>query len=288
MRYRFIDENRARWDLSAMCRVLGVSRQDYYVWRKRGPSERVERQMRLLGLIRTVYKANRHAYGSPRITRELRKMGECVSYKTVEHLMRRIGLRAVGSRRFRPSTDSSQTTSPAPNLLAQRFQVAELDKVWVSDFTELPCRRGKAYAAAIMDLCSRRILGITVATTMQTQILLDTFKEACRARRKRLRSHTIFHSDQGSQFNAEIFRTELQRHGFQQSMSRKGNCYDNAPMESFWARMKTELGHPFLFEDVQQAADAIYNYVHIFYNRQRMHSAIGYMSPVKFEEQFFF
>ena len=94
MRYRFIDENRARWDLSAMCRVLGVSRQDYYVWRKRGPSERVERQMRLLGLIRTVYKANRHAYGSPRITRELRKMGECVSYKTVEHLMRRIGLRA--------------------------------------------------------------------------------------------------------------------------------------------------------------------------------------------------
>jgi len=242
--------------------------------------------MRLMSQIRSIYDTRKSMYGSPRITLALRASGESVSHKTVEVLMRRAGLRAKGGRRYRGTTDSTQTLSPAPNLLEQKFAVQTLDSVWLSDFTELPCRSGKAYAVAIMDLCSRRILAVSVASTMQTQILLDTLEQACQSRDTGRQKQIIFHSDQGSQYNAEIFRRALTERGFQQSMSRKGNCHDNAPMESFWARMKTELGLPMLFDDVHEARRVILNYVHIFYNRLRTHSGIGNMSPVNFEEQF--
>jgi len=134
----------------------------------------------------------------------------------------------------------------------------ELDKVWVSDFTELPCRNGKAYAVAIMDLCSRRILGMVVSHSMQTRTLLKAFDDACRVRRRLPPEPIIFHSDRGSQYNADLFRTELAKRNFIQSMSNKGNCYDNAPMESFWARMKTELGRPLLFDDLRDARSTVY------------------------------
>lgn len=285
MRYHFIESNRARWPLSVMCRVLEVSRQGYYAWINRGPSERAIRSLTLLGKIRDIYQANHCRYGSRRITIALRQSGERVSYKMVEKIMRRAGLRAKGGRRFRATTDSSQTLKPAPNLLKQKFVIRTLDRVWISDFTELPCRRGKAYAVAIMDLCSRRILAIRVATTMTTQLLLKALDDACRGRDIRQKKRTIFHSDRGTQYNACLFRNELKKRGIRQSMSRKGNCYDNAPMESFWARMKVELGMPLLFNDVDETRRILRNYVHIFYNRVRIHSGIMNMSPVKFEEQ---
>ncbi len=285
MRYRFIHGHRATWSLSVMCRALDVSRQGYHAWRHRRPSARFVRHQRLIEQMRSAYEQSSGTYGSPRMTRVLRNNGEVVSRKTVEKLMRMSGLRATRKRRYRPTTDSSRTLAPAPNLLQRAFAVATTDRVWVSDFTELPCRNGKAYAVAIMDLCSRRILGIVVSHSMQTRTLLQALDDACRIRRTLPSEPVIFHSDQGSQYNADIFRTELAKRNFQQSMSQRGNCYDNAPMESFWARMKTELRHEMLFDDLRHARSTVYRWVHLFYNRQRLHSGIGHMTPVQFEER---
>ena len=238
----------------------------------------------ILEKTREVFTASNGSYGSPRITRQLRADGIKVTTKTVEHLMRSSGLSAVQKRRFRPTTDSSKTLAPAPNLLQRAFTVKQIDQVWVSDFTELPCRNGKAYAVAIMDLCSRRILGVTVSYSMQTRTLLNALDQACKVRRTLPEDPLIFHSDRGSQYNADKFRLELAKRNIRQSMSGVGNCYDNAPMESFWARMKHELRGEMLFDDLRHARKVIYRWVHLFYNRKRMHSSLNYKTPIEFEE----
>ncbi len=284
MKSQYVDDHREHWPLATMCRVLGLSRQSYHAWKRRVPSARTVRQQGLLARMRILHEASAGSYGSPRMTHALRHEGEVVSRKTVERLMRVAGLRASIKRRFRPTTDASKTLAPAANLVQRSFHVERTDRVWVSDFTELPCRNGKAYAVAIMDLCSRRILGIVVSHSMQTRTLIKALDDACRVRRKLPSEPIIFHSDRGSQYNADVFRTELAKRNFQQSMSGKGNCYDNAPMESFWARMKTELGRPLLFDDLRDARSIVYRWVHVFYNRQRIHSGIKNMSPVQFEQ----
>lgn len=280
-----MDERRARWPLMAMVRALQVTRQGYYAWKRRVPSQRALRQQRLQAQISDVFEQTNGTYGSPRITRALRKGGEVVTRKTVERVMRKAGMRVTPKRRYRPTTDSSQTAAPAPNLLQRSFAVQQINRVWVSDFTELPCRNGKAYAVAIMDLCSRRILGITVSCTMQTTTLLHALDQACQIRGMLPEEPLIFHSDRGSQFNADKFRTELAKRNIQQSMSGVGNCYDNAPMESFWSRMKAELKQHMLFDDLRHARATVYQWVHLFYNRKRLHSALNYMAPVEFEQQ---
>lgn len=190
-------------------------------------------------------------------------------------------------RRYHPTTDSSKTLAPAPNLLQRQFAIRELDRVWVSDFTELLCRDGKTYAVGIMDLASRRILGINVHYRMHTGSLMIAFHRACKLRgTSKDKQETIFHSGRGSQYNAEPFRQLLRSRGFRQSMSGVGNCYDNAPMESFWARMKTELAHLLPFADPDEAMQAVYHYVHLFYNNSRRHSGIGNISPNQFESQY--
>lgn len=251
------------------------------------PSARTLRQQRLIGRLHLIAQQSNGSYGSPRMTHALRREGEVISRKTVERLMRRAGIRASVRRRFRPITDSSKTLAPAGNLLQRSFRVDRPDRVWVSDFTELPCRNGKAYAVGIMDLCSRRILGIVVSHSMQTRTLVKALDDACRVRGRLPGEPVIFHSDRGSQYNADIFRTELAKRNFVQSMSGKGNCYDNAPMESFWARMKTELGGPLLFDDLRDARSSVYRWVHLFYNRRRLHSGINHMTPVQFEQHLF-
>ncbi|MBN9400655.1 MAG: IS3 family transposase ['Candidatus Kapabacteria' thiocyanatum] len=287
MKCRFVDERRAKWPLKLMCSALGISRQAYHAWKSRRPSERHLRHERLRLHIRQMHEASNGSYGSPRLTHALRREGEVISRKTVERIMQVAGIRANVKRRFRPTTDSSKTLVPAANLLQRSFDVHRPDKVWVSDFTELPCRNGKAYAVAIMDLCSRRILGMVVSHSMQTRTLLKAFDDACRVRRRLPPEPIIFHSDRGSQYNADLFRTELAKRNFIQSMSNKGNCYDNATMESFWARMKTELGRPLLFDDLRDARSTVYRWTHLFYNRQRIHSSINNMTPVQFEQQLF-
>jgi putative transposase len=267
-----------------MTRALQVSRQGYYSWKRRTPSQTAQRRAMLLEKMKEIFEASNGSYGSPRITRELRRDGIVVTCKTVETLMRSVGLSATQKRRFRPTTDSSKTLAPAPNLLQRAFDVERTDQVWVSDFTELPCRNGKAYAVAIMDLCSRRILGVTVSYSMQTQTLINALDQACKVRKHLPEDPLIFHSDRGSQYNADKFRLELAKRNIQQSMSGVGNCYDNAPMESFWSRMKHELRGEMLFDDLRHARSAVYQWVHLFYNRKRLHSSLDYRTPIEFEE----
>lgn len=291
MKFIFMYDHRFQWPLTVMARVLGVSRQGYASWMVRLPSERFKRHRMLLERIREIHDMSDGSYGSPRMTDELRAKGIHVAYKTIERLMRIHGIRVTPKRRFRPTTDSSKTLAPAANLLERDFSVTTPNRVWLSDFTELPCRDGKAYAVAIMDLASRRILGVNVHNRMHTGSLMIAFHRACSVRKNfpkpaDVDSGTIFHSDRGSQYNADGFRAALRRGGFRQSMSGVGNCYDNAPMESFWARMKTELRHRMPFRDVEDALRTVYRYIHLFYNNTRRHSGIGGISPAEFEGRY--
>lgn len=199
--------------------------------------------------------------------------------------MRTSGIRGTQKRRCRATTDSTKTLAPSPNLLQCAFDVRQINRVLLSDFTELPCRSGKAYAVAIMDLCSHSILGITVSYSMQTRTLLHTLDQACRLRKRLPFKSVIIHSDRGSIYNTDIFRTELAKRHFAQSMSGVGNCYDNDPIESFWSRMMAELHNHKLFADLRQARSIVYRWVRFFYNHQRLHSGINYMTPVEFERQ---
>jgi putative transposase len=283
MKYRFMDDHRAKWPLLAMARALQMTRQGFYAWKKRTPSLRTLREQHLTTQITEVFEQSDGTYGSPRMTHALRSRGQVVTRKTVERYMRKAQLRVTPKRRYRPTTDSSQTLAPAPNLLQRSFNIKQIDRVWVSDFTELPCRNGKAYAVAIMDLCSRRILGITVSYTMQTSTLLHALDQACKLRGTLPEEPLVFHSDRGSQFNADRFRTELAKRNIQQSMSGVGNCYDNASMESFWFKMKSELRQHLLFGDLRHTRSTVYKWVHLFYNRKRLHSSLNFMTPVEFE-----
>lgn len=291
MKFAFMHEHRHVWSLVVMARVLGVSRQGYHRWVVRQPSVREVRNQDLRRRIRAIYEESNHTYGSPRMTIELREEhGIRVSKKTVERLMRLEGIRVTPKRRFRPTTDSSRTLAPAPNLLDRAFHVDEVNRVWLSDFTELPCIEGKAYAVGIMDLASRRVLGFNVHHRMHTGSLMIAFHRACKVRRHfptmAYTGPTIFHSDRGSQYNSDAFRRTLQKQGILQSMSSVGNCFDNAPMESFWSRLKSDLAPHMPFRDPDDAALHVYRYVHLFYNNRRRHSGIGNISPSEFEGRY--
>lgn len=291
MKFAFMHEHRQQWNLSVMARVLGVSRQGYHSWAVRQPSQREMRHRDLRVRIRQIYEDSNGTYGSPRVTSELRQgHGLTISKKTIEGLMRQEGLSVKPKRRFRPTTDSSKTLAPAPNRLNRGFQTNAVNQVWLSDFTEIPCREGKAYAVAVMDLASRRVIGLNVYHRMHTGSLMIALHRACKLRKTFPRlpdaQRIIFHSDRGTQYNSDTFRKALDRLDILQSMSGVGNCYDNAPMESFWARMKSELASTMPFRDPDEAAQQIYKYVHVYYNRKRRHSGIGNISPVEFEGRY--
>lgn len=291
MKFGFMHAHRQRWPLAVMARVLGVTRQGYHKWSTRQPSARAQRQAAVTERILEVHEKSNGTYGSPRMTVELREEhGIKVTRKTVEHLMRKAGVRVTPKRRYRPTTDSSKTLAPAPNLLDRGFDVDRVNSVWVSDFTELPCREGKAYAVGIMDLASRRIIGLNVHHRMHVGSLMIALHRACKVRRTfpqdAMEKATIFHSDRGAQFNADVFRHALKKHGLQQSMSGVGNCYDNAPIESFWSRMKADLAPHMPFRDPEDARLRVNRYVHLFYNKVRRHSSIGNISPIEFEGRY--
>lgn len=291
MKFAFMHEHRQVWKLSVMAHVLGVSRQGYHSWAVRQPSKREMRHRDLRVRIRSIYDQSNGTYGSPRVTSELRQgHGLTISKKTIEGLIRQEGLCVRTKRRFRPTTDSSKTLAPAPNRLERSFDTSVVNHVWLSDFTEIPCREVKAYAVAIMDMASRRIIGLNVFHRMHTGSLMIALHRACKLRKTFPRipdsKPIIFHSDRGTQYNSQAFRDALARHGIVQSMSGVGNCYDNAPMESLWARMKTELAFYMPFRDPDDAARHVYRYFHVYYNRKRRHSGIGNISPVEFEGRY--
>jgi len=265
-----------------LCDLFGVSASGYYAWRDRKPGKRAVADQSLSGQIQEVHAGSRKVYGSPRIVKALRKQGVKCSRKRVARLMKQKGLHGAQKARFRPRTTDSRHGLPiSPNRLVALPSVERVNQVWVSDITYLPTQEGWLYLAAFMDLKSRKIKGWTIRDHMRTELVETAFRQA--VYREGPVPGLIAHSDRGSQYASREFRHLLDRHQVLSSMSAKGNCYDNAAMESFWATLKSELGIKKPFTTKEEARLAIFDYIEVFYNRRRIHSAIGDLSPLDYE-----
>jgi putative transposase len=274
----------SRYPVVKACQALGVSRSGYYARKKRPPSARRRRDAELKPKVRQAFERNKRNYGSPRIMIELRREGERLGKNHVARLLREQGLKAKTKRRFRPrTTQSDPKLAAAPNLLAEVPKPGAPDQVWVSDITYLPTEEGWHYLAVIMDLFSRRVVGWATAPTLETPLVSKALERAIR-----LRGHTpglIHHSDRGCQYASHVYRNALSSAGISASMSRTGNCYDNATMESFFATLKTEVFNRTTADSRRHAELMVFDYIETFYNPRRLHSALGYKSPVEFETQ---
>jgi transposase InsO family protein len=275
----------ADYNLSLLCKVLAVSRSGYHAWAGRLPGQRAQANALLLPLITQAHQESRQTYGSPRITRWLRERGHRCGRMRVAKLMKAHGLSHRWRRRFRPLslTDSQHDFPAAPNLLAHRMPTLQPDAVWVADITYVPTLEGWLYVAALLDRCTRRCIGWAMSDSLETSLPLAALDMALIQRKPP--SGLLHHSDRGVQYASTTYRQRLAQAGVVPSMSRKGNCYDNAMIESFWSTMKRELIHRCCFISRAQARAAIFEWIEIFYNRTRFHSALGYKSPVDFETQ---
>jgi transposase InsO family protein len=266
-----------------MCRVFEVSRSGYYRWLKRKPSQRHLDNQRLDAQIREIYEQSKGRYGSPKITQELRDQGRKVGKNRVAERMRKAGLRSKIRRKYRVTTNSKHKFPVAPNLLERNFTAQAPDRVWVSDITYLATRTGWLYLSVIIDLFSRMVVGWALSSSLSHEMVVVALKRAIR--RRGPTNGLVFHSDRGVQYACTGFRDELEGHGFVQSMSRKGDCWDNAVAESFFAIMKTELVYHERYEGHQDTLHSIFEYIEVFYNRQRRHSTLEYLCPAEYEKQ---
>jgi putative transposase len=295
MKFAFIKEHRCTWPVKVMCRVLVVSRSGFFAWLRRAPSARMLRRDALAQQIRVVHVENRRVYGSPRVHEALLAQGQRVSVNTVARVMREKQIRPKTRRKFVPRTTDSRHDQPvAPNLLGRDFHADQPNRKWVADITYVPTEEGWLYVAAVLDLCSRRIVGWSMADHMRAELVGDALQMALDRRRPHLKAASpcggeptaetmLFHSDRGVQYASDEHQHLLARHGITCSMSAKGDCYDNAAMESFWATLKTELVHHECYGSRDQARASIFEYIEVFYNRKRLHSTLGYQSPETFE-----
>ena len=282
MKYAFIKKNLGSFTLGHLCKTLRVSRSGYYGWRCRLPQR--SRQDTLLNAIRRIHRDSRDSYGSPRIFKALRGERMKVSKSTVERIMREHNLRGKKRRGFKKTTDSNHRLPIARNVVARRFDRGSKNRVWLSDITYLRLRGGWAYLAAILDGHSRKIVGFSIDDHMRVGLVTNALTSAFW--RERPKHGLLLHSDQGSQYASDDYRQKLQSFGMIQSMSGRGNCWDNAPMESFFDTLKTELIDGRIFENVNEARSVVFEWIEVFYNRKRMHSALGYLSPTCFEKKY--
>jgi len=265
-----------------MCKTLEVSRSGFYAWLGRGESDRARNDRRLIALILGVFGESRGIYGVPRVHRTLLQRGEPCGHNRVARLMRKAGLRSKTKRRFRVKTTDSKHNHPiAPDRLDQDFRASAANQVWVSDITYIPTDEGWLYLASTMDLFSRRIVGWSMASTLHATIVVDALLMAIGQRGPV--AGLIHHSDRGVQYASTEFRAVLAAHGVVASMSRKGNCYDNAAKESFFHTLKTELVNHERYRTRDEARASVFDYIEAFYNRSRIHSTLGYLSPADFE-----
>ncbi|MGE7415093.1 IS3 family transposase [Methylobacterium tarhaniae] len=280
--FAFIEQHATTWPVRLMCRVLGVSPSGYYGWRSRPESARSASNRQLLEDVQRIHAGHQRRYGSPRVHAALRAEGRTASRGRVERLMRRHGIRALAGRRFRPCTTDSRHDLPiASNLLKQQFSVALPNQVWLADITYLPTAEGWLYLAAVLDLATRKIVGWSMRDHMRTELTSAALMMA--TQRQRPSAGLICHSDRGSQYAAEAYRRQLADIQAIPSMSRAGCCYDNAPMESFFHTLKVELVHQRQWATRDDARRDLFAYIEGYYNRQRLHSALGYITPEQAE-----
>jgi transposase InsO family protein len=276
-----VEDHRDRWPVRLMCQVLGVSPGGYYGWRQRPPSPRQRRREALVVAIKAVHAEVKARYGSPRIHAELVARGEPCCVNTVAKLMRRHEVAAKTKRKFRCTTDSSHGRPVAENVLGRQFEPTVADRAWTADITYIPTGEGWLYLAAVEDLYSRRIVGWAMSERIDSRLVVDALEMA--VARRLPGAGLVAHSDRGSQYASEHYQRLLASHGITCSMSRRGDCWDNAPMESFFASLKKELVHGAEFATRAEARAAVFEYIEVFYNRLRRHSALGYMSPDEYE-----
>jgi putative transposase len=283
MRYEFMASHQGVYGVKSMCRALQVSRSGFYAWRGRPASRRAEANESLVAQIQEEHRASQQTYGSPRIHAALRRKGTLCGRNRVARLMRRHGITArKAHRRFPRTTQRNPWTTPAPNLLNQDFSSPAVDRKWVSDITYIDTAEGWLYLASVLDLFSRRVVGWAMANHMETSLVQEALEMALWQRHPP--QGWMHHSDQGSQYTSEAYQQALAAHDCQVSMSRVGNCFDNAAMESFFATLKTECARQ-RFATRAQARTAIFEYIEGWYNRKRLHSALDYLSPTEFELQ---
>ena len=286
MRYACIARHRGEYPVRLMCRVLVVSPAGFYAWLTRAPSARAIADERLMLNIRVAHERSDRTYGAPRIQRDLRDDGLAVSTKRVARLMRQARLAGEpGHRRAPRTTDSAHADPVAPNVLARQFDVSggRLDRVWVSDLTYVPTREGWLYLAVVLDLASRRVVGWGMGPSLEVGLALGALRMAIAARRPP--AGLLHHSDRGSQYTCAEYTAVLAAHGMLASMSRKGDCWDNAVAESFFATLERELIARRDWRTRAEARQAIFQYIEIRYNRVRRHSTLGYISPAQYETQ---
>lgn len=276
-------QHRHEFPILKMSQVLGVSTSGYYRWLKASPSMRTTHNQALTLDIATHWKASKGSYGAPRIHQALRRTGWQVSRPRVARLMRKAGIASTICSKWVATTDSDHPQLVSPNLLDRQFNPAELSKVWVSDITYLPSENGWMYLTTVMDLGDRKIIGWALSRTMEARdTTIAAFKQALAHRRPS--PGMIFHSDRGSQYSGQEFRTLLEAYHIQQSMSRRGNCWDNAPAESFFKSLKYEARMPKRLASYSQARRILFDYIECWYNTNRLHSALGYRTPSEMEQ----
>jgi len=283
MSYQFIDDYHDDWPVRVMCRVLRVSPSGFYAWHSRPISAQAARCGELTEKVQQVFEDHRHVYGSPRVHEQLLADGERCSVHTVAKIMQKQGLQAKGSKRFKPITTDSKYGQPvADNLLQRDFTATAPNQKWVADITYIPTRAGRLYLAVVLDVFSPMVVGWSVADHLRADLVCEALHQAIGKRKPD--AGLIHHSDRGVQYASGSYQDLLDVYGITCSMSRKGNCYDNAMMESFMGTLKIELVHGTDWADHDEANQEVFEYIEVFYNRVRLHSSLGYKSPLDYEQ----
>jgi putative transposase len=276
---------RFQYGIGMVCHFLRVSKSGYYKWLNRKPSKRAQEEGRLEVEIKAAHKRTRETYGPERLQHELKGQGVSVGICRIRRIRKKLGIRCKQRRKFKPTTDSNHTLPVAENLLNQQFEAARPNEAWVSDITYIPTEEGWLYLAGHKDLFTGEIVGYAMSNRITKNLVSQSLFRAVAA--KRPGAGLIHHSDRGSQYCAHEYRRLVDQFKMKPSMSRKGDCYDNAPMESLWGTLKNELIHHTRYQTREQAIREIIEYIEVFYNRQRRQARLGYLSPAVYERQFY-
>jgi len=282
MIFAFIEQHKDNWPITVMCQTLDVSPQGFYAWRLRPTSQQQQRRDALVVQIRAVHAEVKQRYGSPRIHAELEARGVDCCVNTIAKVMHDNDIRAKTARKFRNTTDSNHSLPVAENFLDRQFEAQAPNERWVADISYIPTREGWLYLAVVEDLYSRMVVGWSMGNTMTSRLVVDALEMA--VARRLPEEGLLAHSDRGSQYASDHYQRLLAKHGIACSMSRRGDCWDNAPMESFFATLKKELTHDEDYQTRSEARASIVEYIEMFYNPKRRHSSLGYLSPTDYEQ----